>query len=114
MLGNGLYELFYRYEAVPGSGYESFLIALRDGRLLGSDRWGGVIVGSFDFDVAARRHFKIPPGGMLVSDAAPRDDGDIVEIEAALLGSGRDASGVVLVSGQPVRIELLFIGSVPY
>jgi hypothetical protein len=77
MLRDGLYELFYRAEAEPDSGYESLLLALRNGNVLGSDRWGGVFAGRCDFDEGKREHrvqvrLLVPPGGMLVTDECPR------------------------------------------
>ncbi len=120
MLRDGVYELFYRAEAEPDGGYESLLLALRNGNVLGSDRWGGVFVGRCDFDSATRQHrvnvrLLVPPGGMLVTDTSPRLLGDQIDV-AITLGGARDISeggGLVDVGGQQVRVELQFKGPVP-
>lgn len=120
MLRDGVYELFYRAEAKPEGGFDSLLLALRNGNILGSDRWGGVFVGRCDFDAAKREHrvhvrLLVPPGGMLVTDDSPRLRGDQIDV-ALTLGHPRDLStgcGLVDVGGQQVRVELQFKGPVP-
>lgn len=120
MLRDGLYELFYRAEADPDSGYDTLLLALRNGNVLGSDRWGGVFTGRCEFDALTHQHrinvrLLVPPGGMLVTDHAPRTMGDQIEV-AVTLGASREISagcGLVDVGGQQVRVELQFKGPVP-
>lgn len=120
MLKDGVYELYYRAEAEPGGGYESLLLALRNGHVLGSDRWGGVFAGRCDFDASTHQHrinvrLLVPPGGMLVTDDSPRLLGDQIDV-AVTLGRSRDISsgcGLVDVGGQQVRVELQFKGPVP-
>ena len=120
MLKDGVYELFYRAEADPEGGYESLLLSLRNGNVLGSDRWGGVFTGRCDFDIGANQHrvnvrLLVPPGGMLVTDDAPRMLGDQIDV-AVTLGRSREISsgfGLVDVGGQRVRVELQFKGPVP-
>jgi hypothetical protein len=120
MYEDGLYELLYRSETAPGRETDSLLLVLRDGKLLGSDRWGGVFLGSCVFDETTRRHtisvsLQIPPGGMLVTDADPRPDGDIIDIVFELGSDGDRANGsaIVDVAGEPIRIEFVYKGPVP-
>jgi hypothetical protein len=118
MLKDGLYELFYRPEATPEAAYDSLLLSLRNGKVLGSDRWGGVFLGRCLFDTATRLHkicvrLQVPPGGMLVTDNTPRDSGDVIEIVTAFDDNPRDGTGVVEVGGHLVRIALQFMGPVP-
>lgn len=120
MLKDGVYELFYRAEAEPDAGYESLLLALRNGNVLGSDRWGGVFVGRCDFDSSTNEHrvsvrLLVPPGGMLVTDDSPRLLGDQIDV-CVTIGRSRDISssfGLVDVCGQQVRVELQFKGPAP-
>jgi hypothetical protein len=54
--------------------------------------------------------------GMLVTDAAPRAGGALIDIELDLLdleAVAETGSGVVVVAGQPIRIELVYKGTVP-
>ena len=118
MLQDGLYELLYHNEEIPDSASGSLLVALRDGVVLGSDQWGGVLLGRCEFDQRSRRNsvrvqLKIPPGGMLVTDRSPRLDGGLIVIDAVFGPKGQDVTGVVDVAGQPVRIKLKFKGPVP-
>jgi len=120
MLRDGLYELFYRAEADPSGGFDSLLLALRNGNVLGSDRWGGVFTGRCEYDTLTRQHrinvrLIVPPGGMLVTDDCPRESGDEIDV-AVTLGPARELSsgcGLVDVGGQQVRVELQFKGPVP-
>jgi hypothetical protein len=119
MLADGVYELFYRCDGTDDPFDDSLLVALRGGRLLGSDRWGGVFIGRCDFDPATQRNritgrLQVPPGGMLVTDVAPRPDGRVIPVAADLQLSGQhEASTVVDVDGGRVRIDLVFKGPVP-
>ena len=118
MLNDGLYELHYRNERVCGSSNESLLLVLRMGNILGSDRWGGVFLGHCVYDAARRRHkinvrLQVPPGGMLITGGSPHPDGCVIAIEAEFDETADRGTGVVDVAGQPVRIELMYMGPVP-
>lgn len=117
MLKDGVYELFYRAAGSPGGSYESMLLVLRGGNLLAADPWGGVASGRCELDQASRIYrisirMLVPPGGMLVTDDAPRDDGGEVEI-----GGEIDAVGEGLldleIDGRKVSIALKYQGPVP-
>ena len=118
MLKDGLYELHYSAGTGADAAGDSLLIALRSGRVLGSDRWGGLILGECVFDQATSLHhvkveLKVPPGGILVTESAPREDGGIITIDADLDDQTLRGCGVVDVGGLPVKIALQFKGSVP-
>ena len=117
MFQDGLYELHYRCDQHPDDA-GSLLLVLRDGQLLGSDQWGGVVLGTHVFDQHADRHkikarLQIPAGGMLVTDVMPRPEGSVIELALDLADTADGGSGVVDVGGQPVRIELIYKGPVP-
>jgi hypothetical protein len=66
MLRDGIYGLAYAAgrERMPTEG--SALATLRDGRILGSDPWGGVFSGSWRFDAVKRLNtvelrLEVPP-----------------------------------------------------
>ena len=119
MLQDGLYELHYRPAGgMAGDDGDSLLLAMRNGKLLGSDRWGGVLLGHCIFDAQSQKHqfrvrLQVPPGGHLVTDSLPRPDGAIIAIDADFDDAALSRYGVVDVGGQPVRIELMFKGPVP-
>lgn len=117
MLKDGLYELFYRAEAAPDAGFDSLLLALRGGLILGSDRWGGVFFGNCAYDDATRQYrvrvsLQVPDGGMLVTEDCARDGG-VIDIETALDTEGCMVSELIEVAGRPVRVALKFKGPVP-
>ncbi len=118
MLKDGIYELSYRAEATPYAGFDSLLIALRGGAVLGTDRWGGVLLGRYEYDPGSKQYrvnvcLQVPPGGTLVTENGPRESGGYVDIEAALDKDGDPISELVEVAGQPVRISLVYRGPVP-
>lgn len=117
MLKDGLYELYYRAEATPDAGFDSLLLALRGGIILGSDRWGAVFFGNCDFDGASGQYqvrvaLQVPDGGTLVTEDSPRDGG-VIDIEAALDTDGGLVTDLIDIAGRPVRIALKFKGPVP-
>ena len=114
MLKDGLYELLYRSDT-PAAASDSLLIMLRDGKVLGSDQWGGVLFGECRYDRDTGRHgvnvrLQVPPGGILITDPTPRPEGCIIDIKMTLNDADEGGSGVVDVAGQPVRIELVYKG----
>ena len=118
MLQDGLYELFYRADAAPGLGSDSLLLALRDGNILGSDKWGGLLTGRCEYLIGPLEHhihvqLYVPPGGILVTDDTPLPTGCAVDLDLRFGNYADFASGLVEVAGQQVRVELLFKGPMP-
>jgi hypothetical protein len=118
MLENGIYDL--RYSAANGgtSDAGSGLAVLRDGKILGSDPWGGVFVGSCEFDPAARVNtvrlrFEVPPEGELITGFAAGPTGAVIDIVGAISGGAPAAKTVVEVAGAPVNVELIYLGPLP-
>ena len=118
MLQDGLYELFYRADADTSVGSDSLLLALRDGNILGSDKWGGLLTGRCEYLTSHHEHhihvqLYVPPGGILVTDDTPHPTGCAVDLDLRFGKFADFASGLVEVAGQPVRVELLFKGPMP-
>jgi len=116
MLKDGLYELFYRAANAPDSAYETMLMVLRDGRILAADPWGGVCMGQCLRDPKSHTyHLKVrllvPPGGMLVTDDAPRLDGAEVEIGAEF-DDPSDGVNVIDIDGRLVSVALKYQGPI--
>lgn len=118
MLANGIYDLRYSTAHEGTSDAGSGLAVLRDGKILGSDPWGGVFVGSCEFDAAAcintvRLRFEVPPEGKLITgfDAGPT--GAVLDIVGAIADGAPAAMTVVEVAGAPVNVELTYIGPLP-
>jgi hypothetical protein len=91
---------------------------LRDGKILGSDRWGGVFEGRYSFDASSGRHavdvrFRVPAGGSLVTSIAPCVDGEWIDVATEL--TELDGRGVfeVPIQGEQVHFELDYRGLLP-
>jgi len=118
MLEDGLYGLKYTTVCEGGSDAGSALAVLRNGRILGSDPWGGVFVGSCEFDPDAgldkvRLQFDVPPEGKLITGFSAGPAGAVLDIVAAVEGASPLAATVVEVAGMPVNVELTYLGPLP-
>jgi hypothetical protein len=118
MLRDGLYGLAYaaKGERMPTEG--SALATLRQGRILGSDPWGGVFTGSCEFDPARRLNtvqlrFDVPPEGKLITGFSTGPGGASLDIVGAFEGEAPRIATVVEVAGAPVRVELTYLGPLP-
>jgi hypothetical protein len=118
MLANGLYDLRFSavHEGMSDAG--TGLAMLRDGRILGSDPWGGVFVGSCEFDPAdrintVRLRFEVPPDGKLITGFDAGSDGAVFDIVGTLPADASHATTVVDVAGAPVNVELSYLGPLP-
>jgi len=118
MLRNGIYGLEFTAARAGGAGGASALAILRDGKILGSDCWGGVFVGSCEFDPKAhlnkvRLSFKVPAEGKLITGFSAGPDGAVLDIVGAVERAGPSATTAVDVAGAPVRVELTYLGPLP-
>jgi hypothetical protein len=96
----------------------SALAVLRAGKILGSDPWGGVFVGSCEFDPEARHYkvrlrFDVPPEGMLITGFSAGPTGAVLDIVGAVERAAPDATMVVEVAGAPVSVQLTYLGPLP-
>ncbi len=118
MLDEGIYELDYKVpggDQLPG---ESALCVLRSGKILGSDRWGGVFQGSYEFDGARETNMlhvrlKMPPEGELVTGFSGGPEGAYVDVSAEIDRATPASKAVVNVAGDPIELEIKFVGPLP-
>ena len=117
MLQDGLYDLSYRLgeTSAPSTGYG--LASLRNGRILGSDRWGGVFSGSYRFDAdrgvcEIQVRLNAPPDGVLITGLPSGPDGLALDLVAEFKGDTPGTSTVVNVGGCPVAVEFSYIGQI--
>jgi transcriptional regulator with XRE-family HTH domain len=118
MLDEGIYGLKYTSgvngDAESGNG----LAVLRNGKILGSDRLGGVFGGSYEYDPVTkvnRVHVRLemPPGGTLVTGFSSGPEGATIDVVASIGRAAPVSSAVVEVGGQPLEIELTYLGPLP-
>jgi hypothetical protein len=118
MLEDGIYGLHYTAVCEGNAAAASGLAVLRAGRILGSDPWGGVFVGSCEFVAAARLNrvrlqFDVPPQGRLFNGFYAGPKGAVLDIVGAVEGAAPLAATVVEVAGTPVSVELTYLGPLP-
>ena len=94
------------------------LAVLRNGRILGSDRWGGVFMGSYEYDPVqevSKVHVRIdvPPEGMLVTGFSAGPAGAMIDIVAEFERATPIVTTMVEVAGHPLEVQLTYIGPLP-
>jgi hypothetical protein len=118
MLRDGIYGLDYSAVADGAAEAGSALAVLRDGKILGSDPWGGVFTGSCEFDPGQRLNkvslrFEVPPEGTLITGFSAGPSGATLEIVGAIARPAPKATAVVEVAGVPLSVQLTYIGPLP-
>ncbi len=118
MLEDGIYGLRYTAVCDGKSDAGRGLAVLRCGRILGSDPWGGVFVGSCEFDPDVRLNkvrlqFDVPPEGTLITGFSAGPAGAVLDIVGAVSAAAPSATTVVEVAGTPVAVELTYLGPLP-
>ncbi|MDX2290376.1 MAG: hypothetical protein NW217_16345 [Hyphomicrobiaceae bacterium] len=116
MFDEGLYSLSYGAQGLEDR--DSALAVLRNGKILGSDRLGGVFSGSYEFDESAevnRMHVRlqVPPCGTLVTGYAVGPQGAVIDIVGAFERAAPVARTTVDVLGAPVDVQLTYLGALP-
>lgn len=116
----GLYSLNYKLAGAAADSQTGgdALAALRCGRVLGSDRWGGVFDGSYCFNSAAGKsqvhiELQLPPDGVLVTGYSAGAGGAVITIDAELDIAGPVSTSTIEVDGQPVELRLSYVGPLP-
>ncbi len=118
MLENGIYGLDYRAQHAREEDAGSALAVLRDGKILGSDPWGGVFTGLYDYDPndqlnKVRLRFDVPPEGVLVTGFCAGPTGATLDIVGAFERTAHKMATVVEVSGASVEVQLTYLGPLP-
>jgi len=118
MLDEGLYGLSYAGEHQGEVDHGQGLAVLRNGKILGSDRWGGVFTGSYEYDPVSQANnvhvrLEMPPDAMLVTGFSSGPEGATLDILGAFERAAPVSSAVVEIAGVPVAIELTYLGPLP-
>lgn len=119
MIDEGLYNLEYRSNVSGEAGdVGSALAVLRNGKILGSDRWGAVFMGSYDFDpetelnsVHLRLH--VPADGTLITGFSAGPEGATIEIVGSFARASPVTTTVTDVGGHPVEVTMTYLGALP-
>ncbi len=118
MLEDGIYRLDYRAQDAREEDGGQALAVLRDGKILGSDPWGGLFTGLYDYDPRdclnkVRLRFDVPPEGVLVTGFCAGPKGATLDIVGAFERTAPKMVTVVDVSGTPVEVQLTYLGPLP-
>ena len=118
MLENGIYGVNYRAAQAREEEYGSALAVLRDGKILGSDPWGGLFTGLYAYDAQdelnkVHLRFDVPPEGILVTGFCAGPAGATLDIVGAFEKSAPKMATVVEVRGAPVEVQLTYLGPLP-
>jgi len=110
--------LDYRAQDAHGEDGGRALAILRDGKILGSDPWGGLFTGLYDYDPRdcldkVRLRFDVPPEGVLVTGFCAGPKGATLNIVGTIERTAPKMVTVVDVSGTPVEVQLTYLGPLP-
>lgn len=114
----GVYTFSYALNGASAESGGDALAVLRSGRIIGSDRFGGVFEGSYHYDPAQQSNLfhvrvKVPPGGELVTGFVGGPDGANLDIVATLERAAPVATATIDVAGKPVDVKLTYLGPLP-
>lgn len=119
MLDDGVYELRFKCPGGNGAGMPPLsgegLAVLRGGRILGSDRHGGVFKGRYRYDPArgdavVEVRIAIPPNGVLLTGLEAGPDGAFLDVSGRFPPSRPASSAVIEIGGATMAVELRFFG----
>ncbi len=122
MIDEGLYNLEYRSTGSHGVDADgtvgSALAVLRNGKILGSDRWGVVFMGSYEFDPvsetnAVHLRLHVPPQGELVTGFAAGSEGAIIEVAGQFERAAPVSRTIADIAGQPLEVTMTYLGALP-
>lgn len=115
---NGLYALRFTLEGHEEQEDGEALVVLRDGIVLGSDRYGGVfegqiaVTGCGTFSCLAMT-LLVPPGGVLVTGHRGGEDEAAVDVVGVLSNTAGKMSGVCDVLGERLAVQFRYVGMLP-
>lgn len=111
LLEDGLYRI--DYQAGPGGESDRALAVMRQGKLKGADRHGGMFTGNYRFDRPRGLnivHFVLTFAPDKDTGGEPRPD---IECTCAIARPDPVARTSVTIAGQPFDIVLIYLGPLP-
>lgn len=118
-LDDGVYSLTYLGTDCDQPCIARGLAVLRDGKILGSDRLGGVITGHYTYDPnretnAVHVRLQIPDGGVLVTGFTAGDREVTLDIAGQFARAAPTSTSTVHVEGTPVDVRMTYLGALPH
>lgn len=117
-LDEGVYRITYHGRTRGDDETDQALAVLRNGKILGSDRHGGIFMGSYRYDRtrnlnSVHLRIEVPPDSMLVNGYATGPEGGQVEVMCHVARAAPLSHATVKVAGQPVDFEFNYLGPLP-
>ena len=118
MLDEGLYRLTYAGHDSSEATSDDALAVLRNGKILGSDRWGGLFTGSYEFDPSVETNklhvrLQVPPDGILVNGFEAGPYGATVDVFGDFERAAPVSRTTVEIAGRPIELQLTYLGGLP-
>jgi hypothetical protein len=117
MFRNGIYKIFYRDPADEDGSFEDALAVVRNGKVIGADRYGGVFTGeprcALGLLETLKLQLNMPPGGELVTGYVAGPSGVSLDIIGRLDPMRDNQTAVVEIGGEPVELVVSYLGPLP-
>lgn len=117
MFRNGIYKIYYRDPLDQNGPYEDALAVMRDGKIIGADRHGGVFNGeprcALGLLETLHVELTVPPGGELVTGWVAGAAGASLAIRGRLDPVRDHQSAVVDIGGEAVEVVVSYLGPLP-
>lgn len=123
-LDDGLYRITYRSGADDDDAFA--LAVLRDGKILGADRYGGVFKGAYAFDRTrganiVKLSFTLPPYGTLAGGYTAGPNAEVVDATCVLPGPAAPGprhgahvlKSTLTFARATLEVELFYVGLLP-
>lgn len=119
MLRDGLYQVAYSPTGSTPAAGDFALASVRNGRIMGSDPHGGIYRGAkgrqrqLSSSAAVELVCTIPPDGELVTGLTAGTGGATVKIIGTIDPAAAAQTAILDVAGQPVIVEISYLGPLP-
>lgn len=117
-LDEGMYRINYHGTADGIDEKDDALAVLRKGKIFGSDRHGGIFLGSYAFDPdddinVVHLRIEMPPDGMLVNGVSAGARGTALDVYGTIERAAPVARTTILAGGRPIYLEVQYLGPLP-
>ena len=121
MFRNGIYKIDYRNPREDNGPHDDALIVVRDGRIIGADRHGGIYTGEPRRSNGSRDGSKesialqmtAPPGGELINGISTGPAGALFELLGRFDPTLDRQTVVIDVGGAPIELVVTYLGPLP-
>jgi hypothetical protein len=121
MFRNGIYKIDYRNPLEDGGACDDALVVVRDGKIIGADRHGGIYTGEPRCFAASKNgpeesialQLTAPPGGELINGITAGPAGASFELTGRFDPALDRQTTVIDVGGAPIELVVSYLGPLP-